>query len=562
MAVSDLEKAHAPHTEINQLSHELRNSYPALHPGYHQISLDGGQVELLLVFGAIEHQIDRLPLMADAWYLDGFAPSRNPTMWSSQVFSAIAERSHKGTRVATYSTARMVRDGLETVGFECTKVPGFAGKRESVTGVKVADPNPQRPSPWYRRSLPMKSGAKIAVIGAGISGACIGSELEKAGADVTIIDSHPGPAGDASGNPAGLIQPRPGGGNPAYERLQTSAYLHAVQTYDQLNNEHPVWLGNRGVLSFGRDEAFLSRHINWLSGGGLPGDHAKAVDSNEINDIAGVDIGCAGAWFPKAGTINPGLICQVLIGQIPTLYGVRITKIENSGDRWLLKDVNSRPRLEVDAVVLANGFAASSLCPDCDVPLYAKRGQLSYIKATEQSHNLRVGLSYGGYATPVVPLHEGAGHILGATYQQWPDIQSDEWNILDQEDHEENRLHVKSRLPLLFPSLSGPVIGGRASVRTTTTDHLPVVGPAFNAASYQRDFADLRHGKRPGLFPDADYTPGVYMLSALGSRGFALAPLLAKMLVAEMLGTPSPVDETVLNLIHPARFLVRQLKRG
>lgn len=562
LALPDLEKAHAQHSELAQLSAELRRAFPVLHPGYHQIELDGGLVSLLLLFGPAQEMLDGLSLVADAWYLDGFAPSRNPAMWSPEVFAAIAERSKKGTRIATYTTARTVRDGLQAVGFNCTKVAGFAGKRSSLSGAKEEDGVASRRAPWYRRSEPLKPGSKIAVIGAGISGACIGSALKSAGADVTIIDRHNGPAGDASGNPAGLMQPRPGGGNPAYERLQTSAYFDAVRTYDALSIEHDIWVGNRGVLSFGRDEAFLARHIKWLSAGGLPEDHAKAVESNETNDIAGVNIDCPGAWFPKAGTLNPGIICRALIGQIPALYGVQVSKIKRNGPRWALLNENGKTIMEADGVVLANGFAAVALCPDSEVPLYAKRGQLSYMQATVQSKKLKVGLSYGGYATPLVNLDEGTGHILGATYQQWPDFQSNAWQNIEQKDHAENLAYIGARLPLLEAALSGPIVGGRANLRTTTTDHLPVVGPAFNANSYRHDYKEIRHGKRPENFPDADYTPGVFMLTALGSRGFALAPLLAKMLCAEMMGTPSPVDAPVQNLVHPARFLVRQLKRG
>jgi tRNA 5-methylaminomethyl-2-thiouridine biosynthesis bifunctional protein len=51
-------------------------------------------------------------------------------------------------------------------------------------------------------------------------------------------------------------------------------------------------------------------------------------------------------------------------------------------------------------------------------------------------------------------------------------------------------------------------------------------------------------------------------LSALGSRGFALAPLLAKLLVAEIIGRPLPVDDNIHDLVSPSRFLVRDLKRG
>jgi tRNA 5-methylaminomethyl-2-thiouridine biosynthesis bifunctional protein len=157
---------------------------------------------------------------------------------------------------------------------------------------------------------------------------------------------------------------------------------------------------------------------------------------------------------------------------------------------------------------------------------------------------------------------ESGVHILGATYQQWPDHQSSKWKELTDGDHQENRDHVNTRLPLLSKILDGEIVSGRASLRTTTADHLPVVGPAFNEEAYRKDYYDLRHGKPAHTYPGATYTPGVYLLSALGSRGFALAPLLAKLLVAEITGGPLPVDDNIHDLVSPARFLVRELKRG
>ena len=414
-------------------------------------------------------------------------------------------------------------------------------------------------APWFRRADPIRKGGTVAIIGAGISGACMGAELVEAGMEPLIIDCHTGPAGDASGNPAGLIQPRPGGGNPVYERLQTSAYLHAVQVYDALSVNHDIWKGSRGVLSFGRDATFLSRHSQWLKNGGLPNGHGTAVSETDVRNIAGINLGTRGLWFRSAGTINPVVICRALLANIPALFGKNVAKLERVGERWYVWDEKGVCIVEADAVVLANGFAASKLCPEGTIPLHAKRGQISYLQASKSSRNLQVGLSYGGYATPVL---ENGSHILGATYQQWPDHQSNKWKELTDDDHEENRTHISSRLPLLSQIFDGEIVSGRASLRTTTTDHLPVVGPAFNEAAYRKDYSDLRHGKPAHIYPSATYTPGVYLLSALGSRGFALAPLLAKLLVAEIMGGPLPVDDNIHDLVSPARFLVRELKRG
>ncbi len=560
--IEDMRRAVSPYPFLKELSEALLTAYPVRHPGYHQVELGGGEVSLLLLFGPVEEMLEGLSAEVDAWFLDGFAPSRNPDMWSDRVFLAVARLARNGARLATYSSATHVRDGLRQAGFDCEKVPGFAGKRESLKGLKRVTAASKNQAPWYQKSNPLPDRAKVAVVGAGIAGACVASALHHSGMDVVVIDQHSGPAGEASGNPAGLVQPRPGGGNAAYEGLQTSAYFHAVRMYDEMERHHAVWRGQRGVLSFARDTEFLGRHGQWLEDGGLPGTHGSRVSTAEVKAIAGVDLKAAAAWFPQAGTIDPETICHALLTGLPTLYGRTVSRLAQTGNGWRLADREANTIIEADAVILANGFSASELCPDHGIPLYAKRGQISFMQATEQSAKLRVGLSYGGYATPAYGDSESRCHILGATYQQWPDFQKPGWQEVRQADHQENLSSIEGRLPVLRKIMAGPIRGGRATLRTTTTDHLPVVGAVYDPAAFERDYHDLRHGKPARTYPDATHTPGLYILSGLGSRGFALAPLLAKVLAAEIQGLPIPVEESVYNLIQPSRFLVRQLKRG
>jgi tRNA U34 5-methylaminomethyl-2-thiouridine-forming methyltransferase MnmC len=70
----------------------------------------------------------------DAWYLDGFAPSRNPAMWSDEIFRAVFDHTRPGGTFATYAAAGFVRRGLGAAGFTVERRPGFAGKREMLCG--------------------------------------------------------------------------------------------------------------------------------------------------------------------------------------------------------------------------------------------------------------------------------------------------------------------------------------------------------------------------------------------------------------------------------------------
>jgi len=89
---------------------------------------------------------------------------------------------------------------------------------------------------------------------------------------------------------------------------------------------------------------------------------------------------------------------------------------------------------------------------------------------------------------------------------------------------------------------------------------LPVVGPVPASAAFLETYGDLKHGGARHFDP-APYRPGLFILSGLGSRGFSTAPLAAQVLRAQMLSEPLPVPRAVHYTLHPARFLVRDLKR-
>ncbi len=96
------------------------------------------RTSLEVVVGNALDEVCRRRGGVDAWYLDGFAPSKNPEMWSADLMRAVAERTHPGGTFASYTAAGWVRRNLQAAGFTVHKTPGHAGKREMISGVKPA----------------------------------------------------------------------------------------------------------------------------------------------------------------------------------------------------------------------------------------------------------------------------------------------------------------------------------------------------------------------------------------------------------------------------------------
>ena len=131
---ADLARAHAAWPDFANLSEELLRRWPALVAGEHRLELDGGRVELVLVFGDAVDTLPRLGVAIDAFYLDGFSPAKNPELWSPEICRLLARRAKPGATLATWSVAGHVRRALRGAGFDVEKRPGFGGKRQMLVG--------------------------------------------------------------------------------------------------------------------------------------------------------------------------------------------------------------------------------------------------------------------------------------------------------------------------------------------------------------------------------------------------------------------------------------------
>ncbi len=184
VAAADLEIAHEKSGAPPALARQLHANWPMPLPGFHRIELDAGRVVLTLLFGDAEHLLPQCVAKADAIYLDGFAPTKNPQMWSATVFSALADLSHADTTLSTWSVASDVRAGLAQAGFNVHKTQGFTGKRYMLSG-RFAGPSDIA-------GPPAETERSTLVIGAGLAGTGITERLAARGWQVTLLDSASG----------------------------------------------------------------------------------------------------------------------------------------------------------------------------------------------------------------------------------------------------------------------------------------------------------------------------------------------------------------------------------
>jgi len=133
-AAADLALAQAAWPEFALLAEALRGHWPALEAGEHRLEFEAGRVLLSLVFGDAVDTLPRLNTAVDAFYLDGFSPTRNPELWSPALCLSLARLAVRGATLATWSVAGSVRRALAAAGFAVARRPGFAGKRQMLVG--------------------------------------------------------------------------------------------------------------------------------------------------------------------------------------------------------------------------------------------------------------------------------------------------------------------------------------------------------------------------------------------------------------------------------------------
>ncbi|WP_313159402.1 tRNA (5-methylaminomethyl-2-thiouridine)(34)-methyltransferase MnmD, partial [Mixta calida] len=183
LAQADLAAAHARWPELAPWADALRRQWPLPLPGCHRLLLDGGRVTLDLWFGGvntlIHHFDDSLGRSVDAWFLDGFAPSKNPDMWTPALFDAMARLARPHGTFATFTAAGFVRRGLQQAGFDAVKRKGFGHKREMLCGALTQAPELPHSAPWYARSAAEDD--DIAIIGGGVASALLSLALLRRG---------------------------------------------------------------------------------------------------------------------------------------------------------------------------------------------------------------------------------------------------------------------------------------------------------------------------------------------------------------------------------------------
>lgn len=557
LTAHDLRLAHQRWPELAHWAEQLQTQWPPAIGGCHRLILDDGRVTLDLWLGDINDLTDKLDdsmnQKVDAWFLDGFAPAKNPDMWSPHLFSAMARLARPGATLATFTSAGFVRRGLQEAGFTMRKTKGFGRKRDMLVGVMEQDLAIPAQAPWFARRA--STSREVAIVGGGIASALLSLALLHRGWQVTLYCADEAPATGASGNRQGALYPLLSSHDPALFQFFPAAFTFARRLYDSL----PVAFDHDwcGVTQLGWDEKSQQKITQMLSLG-LPEDIAHAVTAQQVAETAGVDTGCGGIQYPLGGWLCPAELTSaaIALGQSRGLtvhYAHKVQSLSRTA-HWKLRFADGKEAQHA-SVVLANGHNITQFTQTASLAVYPVGGQVSHIPTAPQLSKLRQVLCYDGYLTPQNPSN--GHHCIGASYHRGEtDMQYSE------ADQQQNRQRLVDCFPDASWAKEVDVSEGQArcGVRCATRDHLPMAGNVPDYDATLEVYQDLADSKETAV--SAPVHPELFMLGGLGSRGLCSAPLLAEALAAQMSDEPVPLDRVTLAGLNPNRLWVRKLLKG
>lgn len=594
--------------QLNPPIQQLLANYPPLVAGCHRLNFFNDNLTLDLWFGDAADNLAKLDNTGiltrqhqphvDAWFLDGFAPACNESLWADNIFSQIQRLSKAGTSVATFSCAGIVKRGLLASGFRISKHPGYGRKREMLTALMLADDHSdttdhprntdsadntdntdsadaESSSGHALQLLPDERLEHAVVVGAGVSGLMMAWTLAQRGLTVTLVDQS-APLAGASGNPRGLLAPKMTPLAHVSEHLHSMGYLYSsrlMRQFDadrskQSNRHHGSGNDNSDNSKLNCDlkkaatqvftptgviDLLLSANVNSQQVQAYPNDMARVLPEATARERTGLQEQPLAdhAYLAHAGLVNPrALADHVLSHPSINFQQLTVTQISEEDARICIvghSDSDSEPpdrpdrpdRIDtpiIDTPILTADMAvicAAGASSDIVETLFhcrLIRGQLSWFLTDEaQQHALpKLPLKYTGYCASFIGSQGddrvnavAAGRrqfLLGASF-----VRNDTDTELRAQEHHHNRDKLTTAIPELAEVIGSDTAHwqGRVGIRAQTPDYHPIVG---RLAKHKRTFA----------------------LYAMGSKGYAFAPLCAEALADNIMGRFAPCSAQML----------------
>lgn len=578
LSKTDLEQALSVWTELAGLSQQLIDNYPPPLAGCHRLNWFDERLTIDLWLGDATSSLSQVTGegKVDAWLLDGFAPSCNQELWSADLLAQIARLSKNHTTLATFSVASAVKQGLKHHGFTLAKRKGFGKKREMLTASfqpKLTSANfcklyfryNKKIKPFFvtlpftasfesrRRQRRKANNVKgfelpnfsaitkplsVAVIGAGVAGLSSAYALAARGHSVTIFDKAQ-PLAGASGNIRGFLAPK----LTSLKRLETNlhaiGYLASCRFYPYLTAQ----TGIKILQTTGCLDLLSHNRLQLDEVKDFPIEFARLLTAEQAKAKVGYEVGQA-IFLPNAGLITTAnfanaVLCHPNISfQTEKLTYFQQAYFQQDSDQVLLTFTERQQFF--DHVILCMALDTCDFLPTIK-RFNHSRGQVTWFAVDEhdKAQLPKLPLKYGSYYASF--NQNSKRHVmLGASFVRdtldtTPAVADHQMNVADLADAVPD---LVNNTDMFTVEKNLPHWQGRASIRSQTVDYLPLVGQVWQAGYENKS--------------------RVWTFSALGSKGYAYAPICSELLAGLLCGEILPLANKMVNSLSPNRKVIRR----
>ncbi|EAJ4972386.1 bifunctional tRNA (5-methylaminomethyl-2-thiouridine)(34)-methyltransferase MnmD/FAD-dependent 5-carboxymethylaminomethyl-2-thiouridine(34) oxidoreductase MnmC [Campylobacter upsaliensis] len=506
--------------EIKELLEQFLLFYPKCAKGIYRFYFKDCFLDL--VFDDIS-VLKRLEFEANIWYLDGFSPSKNSLMFDENTLFEIARLSKLNATILSFSSSSFLQKNLKHCGFDVAKVKGFR-KREMVRAFLKHKKQMTNREAYFQKVSAKFENKKVAIIGAGISGALLAYELSLRGFEVEIFEKNATLYEGASSNESGILSSLILNPQSALGNFSLNAFVEASRFYRQILD-----LKLKGVYEFAYTLQMQQRFFTQ-------------------KDNAYFQIAQNKAFLDYGGHIYPKEILSSLFEKagVKIYFNHHFSHYERENETFNLIFKNASKRCKFGILIYTLGADAKDFLHYEAMLLSRVRGQLTHLKPFFKTE---FPLSSKAYICPP----KSNLQVIGATYDRLNANPKGQ-----RKDDEENLEKIKE---FLKGDKEIEILGSRVGFRSYSSDRFCIAGAAYDEEFYKQNYkALLWHKNKPQISPQN--IPNLYLSLAQGSRAFSSSVLCARYLCALINDEPLGFYADFIPHIHPARFLIRKLKKG
>ena len=493
--------------ELNDFSDQLIQKLTDNYKTNRTIYFKSENINLILIYDDFS-LLTNFHFKADIWFLDGFAPSKNPEVWDNSYYKNIYNRTNLKGSLSTFTSSGLVRRGLALAGFSVTKVSGFGQKREMLKAVKIESDIKLKVNLNYENTI-----GPVAIIGAGISGASLAYAFRKRNIECYIVEKSSNVASGASGNKLALQMPKMTADNSPYGLMSLEAFTFSRNLAKELK---AAPRSDGLILLPSRDREIIK--FKKLLESGWPNDliqrYTDKINCFDIDNYI---------YMRSSGIVDNIKFIKRLIDGVKIFFNFNVTKIKSTKNNSKIIHNEQGNVLNAQTVIWANGYNITDICDK--IPIEPVSGQVTFLKSNPQTSKLKLNFSYGQFFSQ---SYKGF-HQIGSSFNRNTNVN------FNQIDQNKNLSFIPEFLKQRIINSNLDLNEYRVSVRSSTKDRMPF-------------FCNLNEIKQ-------NKYENEYVLGGMGAWGFVYAPYYAELMVRELLNENPIINSKLDKLLRINRLL-------